>query len=290
MTNTSIILIADSGSTKTDWRLIDHSNKIHQFRSKGINPYFQTSEQIALSISTELLPIAKTHFTGNVPVEVFFYGAGCSNEEKCAIVKKGISSCLPSATIHVEHDLLAAARSLCGKEEGIAAILGTGSNSCHYDGVEIQKNSASLGYVLGDEGSGAFIGKQLIRCYLYKELPDDLEQLFFTQYKLTKDLILERVYGQPGPNTFLASFTPFLLRHISNPFAAKLVYESFAAFLDHHICKYEVAPRVKMHCTGSVGFYFGGILRKAAIDRKITVGTITESPIAGLTLYHLPEL
>ena len=283
-----MILIADSGSTKTDWRLIDEENKIHQFKTTGINPYFHSSESITEALTKELLPNIKFEIR-NLKFELFFYGAGCSSDEKCNIVKRGLQSCFSKPIIEVEHDLLAAARALCGHDKGIAAILGTGSNSCYYNGKDIIENVVSLGYVLGDEGSGAYMGKKLIQYYLYKELPEDLDKIFFEKYKLTKDEVLENVYKKPNPNRYLASFSPFLQHNLSHHFIAKLVYDSFSDFFEHHICKYAEHKQVKMHCTGSVGFYFANILRQVATDRAVAIDKITESPIAGLTLYHLNE-
>lgn len=285
ITSYRMILIADSGSTKTDWRLIDNNKKIHQYRTTGFNPFLQDTKQISEDLRRELVPKIDT----NKIKRIYFYGAGCSSSERVNIVAKAIKENFPRAAVDVEHDLLAAARALCGHNKGIAAILGTGSNSCYYDGNKIARNVGSLGFILGDEGSGAHLGKQLIRHYLYKELPSDLNQAFDNNYKLTRDEILESVYKNPLPNKFLASFSKFIKQNIKHPFANNLVYKSFELFFDKHICKYPERKKVNMHCVGSIGYFFADILQKVAMDKKVSTGIIIESPIAGLTLFHLEE-
>lgn len=286
-----MILIADSGSTKTDWRLVDDNKKIHQLSTTGFNPYFQDTEDISKELRENLLPAissALPGFTGN-DLEIFFYGAGCSSEAKCAIVHKAIKENFPSAAIEVDHDLLGAARAVCGREEGIASILGTGSNTCYYDGEKIVENVASLGFILGDEGSGAYIGKRFVQDFLNKEMPLAISQRFYERFKLTKEDILDAVYKQPRPNKFLASFSKFIYQNQKEQYIIDLVAQCFRDFFDKHICKYEKHKEVQMHCVGSVGFYYSNILRAVAVEKGVAVGRIIETPIAGLTLYHVGE-
>jgi glucosamine kinase len=280
-----MILIADSGSTKTDWRLIDADEKIHQYKTSGFNPYFQSTQEIAATLGKELLPQLENKHHENL--KVFYYGAGCSTEDKCSIVKNAIELNFPQATIEVDHDLLAAARALCGREAGIAAILGTGSNSCYYDGKNIAENTPNLGFFLGDEGSGGYLGKKLITAYMYKELPAELHEAFYHKYKLGKEEILDHIYKKPMPNKFCASFGMFLQHYINHPYVAKMIYDAFALFFDKHICKYPRHKEVPFHCVGSIGFYFGNILNEVARDKGIRMGRVLESPISGLTLYHI---
>ena len=283
-----MILIADSGSTKTDWRLIDENKQIHQFSTQGINPYFNTTKQIVSVLKMELVP--KLNFpTLNFELETYFYGAGCRVEDKKKIVELALSEVFSKSKIEINTDMLGAARSLCGKNSGIAAILGTGANTCYYDGKNIIENRTSAGYILGDEGSGAHIGKTFIQAFLNDELPKDLSERFVARFKLSKDDIIDAVYRQPMPNRFLASFSKFIYQNIKEQFIIDLVANCFNQFFDKHICKYEKHKEVKLSCTGSVAFYYSNILRAVALEKGVSIDTITETPIAGLTLYHLGE-
>lgn len=281
------LLIADSGSTKTDWRFADESGRLHQFHTEGYNPYYVAETYISASLRENLLPALEQ--LGEPVRQVFFYGAGCANSEKNALMRETLAGVFGAAEIDVQSDMLGAARALCGRREGIAAILGTGSNSCYYDGAQIVENRPSLGYTLGDEGSGADIGKQLVRAFLYGNLPAALTERFEKRFALDRAAILEKVYRQPFPNRFLASFSKFVYQNLNEQMMTDLVVSSFRAFFDTHICRYEKAKQVQLHCTGSVGFYFSNLLRRVAEEKGIALGTVTESPIAGLALYHLGE-
>ena len=283
-----MILIADSGSTKTDWRLIDEKKQIHQFSSQGINPYFQNTEQIDEILKMELLPVLKSIIQHPIS-NIFFYGAGCRVEDKKAIVLAALAKNFTGAKIAVHTDLLGAARSLCGSKPGIAAILGTGANTCYYDGENIAENRTSCGFILGDEGSGAHIGKTFIQAYLNDELPGDLSERFFGRFKLTKDDIIDAVYRQPMPNRFLASFSKFIYQNLKEQYIIDLVAGCFEQFFNKHICKYEKHKELKLSCTGSVAFYYSNILRAVAANKGVNIDTIVETPISGLTLFHLGE-
>ena len=283
-----MILIADSGSTKTDWRLIDENKQIQQFSTQGINPYFNTTEQIAGVLKSELLP--QLHFsTLDFELSTFFYGAGCRVEDKKRIVELALSEVFPKSKIEINTDMLGAAHSLCGKNAGIAAILGTGANTCYYDGSKIVENRTSAGFILGDEGSGAHIGKTFIQAFLNDELPKDIAERFVARFKLSKDDIIHAVYRQPMPNRFLASFSKFIYQNLKEQFIIDLVANCFHQFFDKHICRYERHKELKLSCTGSVAFYYSNILRAVALEKGVSIDTITETPIAGLTLYHLGE-
>jgi N-acetylglucosamine kinase-like BadF-type ATPase len=286
-----MILIADSGSTKTDWRLIDGQEKIRQMSTAGINPYFQSTEEIAASaIKGGLLPSFDAEKLDAAAVkEIFFYGAGCGAEAKKKTVEEALRSSFSKAQIVVETDMLGAARALCGKEPGIAAILGTGMNTCYYDGVNIIDNKPSLGYVLGDEGSGAHIGKAFIQAFLNKELPEAISKRFTERFSLSKEEILDHVYRQPYPNRFLASFSKFIYQNLKEQYIIDLVASCFHLFFEKHVCRYEKHKELQLSCTGSVAFYYSNILRAVAAEKGIALRTIVENPIAGLTLYHLGE-
>lgn len=274
------ILIADSGFTKTDWRLLTDNGKIEQARTLGINPYYQTEQEI-------LLVIQDLH--SQLPEridEIYYYGTGCSSTVNREKIARLLAKYYPSAKIDVNHDLLAAARSLCGNEEGIACILGTGTNSCFYNGEKITHNVPSLGWAIADEGGGTYLGKTLVTAYYRKDMPAHLRKLFKEKFELTKDGFLTKIYQEPMPGRFLASFAKFIGEHIQEPFLYKMVYDAFTVFIEKNVAKYEGYQKVPVHFTGSVAFYFSGILRKVAVDQGIHIKHITEHPIAGLTLFH----
>lgn len=281
-----MILVADSGSTKTDWRAVASNGTEKRYTTVGINPFHQRGDDIEGIIGNSELTELEDQVT-----KVFFYGAGCNYEDKIRIVHDSIAKIFNRAYIEVHHDLIAAARALCGRSEGITCIMGTGSNSCYYDGMNIARNRPSLGYVLGDEGSGAFIGKKFIQDYLYGKTPDSVLTKFEQEYPgLTIDKILDKVYSGYLPNRFLASFTEFIQTNISNPYLHGLVYECFYAFLDNHVCKYDNYKELPTHFVGSISFHFQDILKRVARDTGVKVGKIIKSPIDGLTHYHTQQV
>lgn len=276
-----MILIADSGASKTDWRIIGNNGAIEQAQSIGYNPYYQPIGQFETEIREVVLPQIKQPIS-----EIYYYGTGCSSDRNRQMIRDVLQRYFANAYIEIWHDLEAAARALCGREEGIACILGTGANSCYYDGKKIVANVTSLGYVLGDEGSGAWMGKRILGDYLRKDLPPKLWDQFKKRFPIDRDEILNRVYSQDMPSRFLGSFSHFIFQHLKEPYCYKLVYEGFNEFFEKNILKYDRAPELKVHFVGSVAFYFSDVLRQVASDKGITVKNILESPIAGLTLYH----
>lgn len=278
-----MILIADSGSTKTDWRIIDQDNQVMQAKTAGVNPFYQDKSKIQAELTQSLIPqIASSHEIS----EVYFYGAGCSTESNIALLSSSLQEIFPAAAVHINSDLLAAARAVCNREPGIVSILGTGSNSCFYDGNQIVASTPNLGFILGDEGSGAYMGKKLITAVLYNELPNHLLEKFTKKYNISRTDVMENIYQRPFPNRYLSSFTQFLFHNLKDPFVYRLVYESFELFFNKHLLKYENALQYKVHAVGSIGFYYSNILRQVANDKHLTLRNIMESPIAGLTLYH----
>lgn len=281
-----MILIADSGSTKTDWRLIDNAKNVHSYATQGLNPYFQTGDEIITTLQKEL--IAQLGEDGLTPNSfIYFYGAGCEAPAQKLILNNVFEKLFPSATIEVHSDMIAAARATCGNHPGIAAILGTGSNTCYYDGKQRVENVASLGYILGDEGSGAYIGKAFIQAYLNKELPQQLSEKFYAETGLGLNEILEAVYKKPLPNRFLASFTKFIHQNIHEQCIVELVTNCFEQFFDKHVCKYTQHKTIPLSCVGSVAFYFSELLHGVAAKKGVSINKILETPIAGLTDYHL---
>lgn len=282
-----MILIADSGSTKTAWRLITSEHKILQFNTQGIHPLLQNENEIRQNLQSLTSSIGFPD-----PKEVhtlFYYGTGCSNPERSRPVNLALKSIFPNAQITVESDLLGAARGLCGHQEAIACILGTGSNSCHFNGLHIISSRPSLGYILGDEGSGSWIGKNLLSAYLYGELPTSLSEKFKAEYSISKDEVIRKIYREPFANRYMASFSPFVYRNISESYMHRLVKEGFLAFFDKHISHYQI-KNLSINATGSIAFFYADIFREVCHELGYTIGTITESPIAGLTLYHLNEI
>lgn len=278
-----MILIADSGSTKTDWCVVENGVLVQQIFTKGTNPFFQSEEEISNEIATALLPELKTdEFDA-----VYFYGAGCGFPDKIEIVHRAISKQLKvKGNVEVATDMLAAARGLCGREAGIACIMGTGSNSCYYDGKNIVANVSPLGFILGDEGSGACLGKLMIGDLLKNQMTPELKEKFLKQFDLTPADIIDRVYRKPFPNRFLASLSPFLAQNINEPCVHELVLNSFKAFFKRNIMQYENYQNLKVNLIGSVAFYYKEVLAEAAEAMGIQLGTIIQSPMEGLIKYH----
>jgi N-acetylglucosamine kinase-like BadF-type ATPase len=276
-----MILIADSGSTKTQWCVADREKTAQRIFTAGINPYFQTSKEIRQDIETALFPSIK-----DFGIEaVYFYGAGCASPEKKQIIYEALSLFLP-ASIEVYSDLTGAARALCRQQPGIACILGTGSNSCLYNGRMIVGNVPPLGYILGDEGSGAALGKRFISDCLKNLLPRHLIDAFESQYKLTTADILERVYRQPFPNRYLASLARFLKENMHEPRIHELVYDEFRSFFARNVMQYANFEAYPVHFTGSVAFYFQPTLREAARSLSIRIERIEPTPMPDLLAYH----
>jgi len=280
-----MILIADSGGSKTDWRLLEADGTIDQAGTPGFNPYYQPIEDLKKNVHEVLLPRIKHPVT-----KIFFYGAGVSSMKNQLTIKSAFLEFFPEAHIEIGWDLLAAARALCGHEPGIACIMGTGSNSCLYDGQNIVGNVANLGWILADEGSGANIGRKFLVDYLREMMPEGLRKQFHERFPLTREEFLEKVYQQERPSAFLASFTKFIFQHLKEPYCYELVYNSFSEFYENNVMKYENYQKLKVHFTGSISFYFSDILRQVANDKGITVKNILEGPIAGLTLFHKKDL
>lgn len=273
-------LIADSGSTKVDWRAIHSDGSVQEIATAGINPFFQTEEQIVYELQQNLLPDISASVN-----EIHFYGAGVSSPEKVLVLQNCFRKVFPKARSNAYTDLLAAARALCGKKPGIAAILGTGANSCFYDGNEIVNNVPACGFILGDEGSGAVLGKKFISDYLKRQLPADLNSLFDQKYNLNYNSIIERVYRQPFPNRYLATFSVFLHQNKTNPYVSKLLKNSFEEFFTRNVMQYDY-KKYPVNLVGSVAFHYEDIIKDVAKGLGVKIGIILQSPIDGLAEYH----
>jgi len=277
-----MILIADSGSTKTTWCLLDKaSNKKKLVQTTGINPFYQDEATIIRALEKEFTKTVRDFEA------VYFYSAGCANPSISAIAHQALNHFFNTDAIKIESDLMAAAHALCGNSEGIACILGTGSNSCHYNGKEIVENVSPLGFILGDEGSGAVIGKKLLADILKNQLPNQIKEAFFNRYKTNNAEILENIYKKPFPNRYAASFTKFISEHKSDQSLQQLVVQSFDDFLTRNVLQYNKSKELPIHFTGSIAYYFRDLLEIALDKHQLQLGNIIKDPIDGLVDFHL---
>jgi N-acetylglucosamine kinase-like BadF-type ATPase len=288
-----MVLIADSGSTKVHWCLVTASGQCTDVLTDGINPVFQTEEQIRDCISNQLLPpIGKLLWAGTL-THVFFYGAGCTPEKK-VLVKQALESVFKKAEVSVESDMLGAARGLLGRQAGVACILGTGSGSCAYNGEAIEWCVPSLGFILGDEGSGAVLGKRLVGDLLKNQLDSpitndqspitNLKELFFEEYHTSMADIIDRVYKQPFPNRFLAKLSRFCADHLDDPRIHALVYDHFLQFIRRNLVQYKSEAPIGF--VGSIAYYYRPILEEAMQAEGLPLGTVLQDPIEGLKTFH----
>lgn len=276
-----MILIADSGSSKTHWVIIENNTVKQEIYTDGINPFYQSEMDIISLIESQVIPELET---GDIE-SIYFYGAGCSFPDKKILVSRALVRFFSNAIIEIQSDLLAAARSLFLHKKGIACILGTGSNSCYYDGKEIVQNISPLGFILGDEGSGAVLGKLLIADCLKNQVPSLITEQLLERYNLTPAQIMENVYKNPFPNRYLALFTPFILEHIEEPAIFNLVYDSFDAFFLRNVMQYSLED-ISVGFVGSIAHYFRDTLEIVASERGIHISEILQNPMLGLIKYH----
>lgn len=277
------VLIADSGSTKTDWVLLQGPKVVKWLKTIGFNPYFQTRDEISLELLNHLKPHLANELNGISAIH--YYGTGCSTLENCTLVRNCLELTLNVRNISVTHDLLAAARALCKNEWGIAGILGTGSNSCLYDGKNILENVPSTGYLWSDYGGGSQIGKFLIRDYFEGRMPADLRQAFEAA-GYNHEAILNNVYKNGVPGKYLASASLFISKHLDHPFAIKILTECFDSFFVEQIEKYTDSKKYKVHTVGSIGYYYKDLIAQIAKKHGYRIGTVLQSPMDGLIEYH----
>jgi N-acetylglucosamine kinase-like BadF-type ATPase len=278
-----MFLIADSGSTKTSWGIVRKDKNTDTCTTSGINPFLLEEDDIMRLLETEFT-LSREGIS-----EIRFYGAGCAFPDKNRILADVLSRYFGVAEIHVNSDLLAAAHSLCGKRPGIACIMGTGSNSCYYDGQEIVRNVSPLGYVLGDEGSGNALGKKLLSDILKNRLPEEIRHLFFNTYPVTTGEILDNIYRKPFPNRYLAQYAEFVAAHLDFPEIKTLASNSFREFFERNVMQYSEAAHLPVHFTGSIAFHFSEIIKKTAAEFGLTVGNISQKPMQGLIEYYIKE-
>ena len=278
-----MILVADSGSTKTEWWWYDTNYEIKKVATIGFNPYFINSEKIYDALFNTLLP----QIDFQAVQKIFFYGSGCSGKENCEIIYSVCRKAFPNAVkIEVHSDTLGAARALFGHNSGIAGILGTGSNSVYYNGSDIVEFIPSLGYIIADEGSGARFGTTLIREYFKNEMPEEIKIAFEKCYNPILSVILDAIYRKPHPNRFLASFCDFLSSNKNHPYIRSLIRNEFHAYFKYQVCKCPDYHQLTLSLVGSIAFFLSDLLREEANQMGIQVGIIHRSPIEGLIKFH----
>lgn len=274
-------IIADSGATKCEWCLVDGKKRKTLF-TIGISPYFLSAEEVEQIARKEIQQAWKKYQID----ELFFYGTGCKNPDNRKMITKALKKVFPQATVAVDHDLIGAAKALCGHSKGIACILGTGSNSCYFNGSKIVKNSPGLGYVLGDEGSGAYLGKKVIQHFLYETFDEDLRYRFDDKYKTSAVEILEHVYKQPLPNRYLASYALFLAENRGHFMIENIIEDGLNDFFFQHLCKYRESWKLPIHFAGGVAYAFQDVITSLCHSYEFELGRILKNPMEGLIEFH----
>jgi glucosamine kinase len=278
-----MLLIADSGSTKTDWRLVAADGQALAIQTDGFNPYYQNTQQIINTLRAQLLP----RLNEAVVTTVYYYGTGCTGPAVNPIIADALRDLLPDLqTVDVNSDMLGAARAAVGHQSGIVCILGTGANACCYNGTEIIRGIQSLGFWLGDEGSGGYLGKTLVRDFFQQRLPTDLHDAFQARYALDRATLLENAYQKPFPNRYFASFTTFLSDHLAHPYLDKLVTDAFTLFLTTYVSRFPEANQWPVHFVGSIAYYFADPLRRAVEQTGLTMGRVVKAPADELVDFY----
>jgi glucosamine kinase len=274
-------LIADSGATKAAWCLTN--GKVHKYlETKGISPFYLDAGQIQTLLQTELVPQLKEATIDSI----HYYGAGCGQPENAKLVQSALKKVFPKVPVSVDTDLTGAAKALCGHAKGVACILGTGSNSCVFNGKKITKNNPAPGYILGDEGSGAYLGKKVLQHFIYHTFDADMLERFQEQYKTDYSTILHQVYKEPMPNRYLASFTTFLTANRGHYMIENIIEDGLTDFFFTHLYKYREIWTQPVHFTGSIAWHFKDVLSTICHSLELQLGTIVQAPIKGLVSYH----
>lgn len=278
-----MLLVVDSGSTKADWVLTLSDKQTIPFRTSGINPFFLSEKDITkiFQNTPEIQPYA------DQIKEIYFFGAGCSSPDRREIISNALSKVFRNAFISVDVDIIASIYATCGSSEGICCILGTGSNISYFDGIKIHESKHGLGYILGDEGSGTYFGRQLITSFLYKTMPPELSDEFYTKYKINKESVIRQIYQQAAPNFYLASFAPFISDHIGHPFITDMLKKGFNEFVETNIKSYPEYKSRTCHFVGSLAYHFQDILKEVCQAKRIRVGKILKHPIEELSSFIL---
>ncbi|MFI5451957.1 N-acetylglucosamine kinase [Pedobacter sp. UC225_61] len=279
-----MILVADSGSSKTDWMAYSPNHTI-KFSTQGINPYFVNAQDVVkiLAKNKDISAYA------NMMKEVYFFGAGCSSPDKHEIISNGLSTFFPNAFISVDHDLIGSAYATCGDKKGLTCILGTGSNISYYDGTSVHAGNHGLGYVLGDEGSGTYFGRKVLVSYLYKRMPEELSKAFAKTFNVDKESVITNIYQKPFPNSYLAAFSRFMADHKEHSFIQQILKDGFQEFIDTNVKDYKAYKTLECNFVGSIAFYYQDELRAVFAENAIKVGKILQKPIEGIFEYILKK-
>lgn len=280
--NKNMRLIIDCGSTKADWVLLDNSKVLKRFKTEGFNPNYISEDSILNIINNE--SSYKEHIRSIS--EIFFYGSGCGNSNNCNKIESILKSIFINAKIYVTHDMMAACHAILGTKKGIACILGTGSNSCYYDGISITEHAVSLGYILGDEGSGSYIGKQILRDYFYNNMPNDLSQRFKEEYNISVTETINNIYHESQVSKYLASFAKFAYLNKEHEYINDLCSRCFDEFIDNFILRYEYAKENEIGFVGSIAYYFQDIIKQRLENKNLKLGKVVKEPIDGLIGFH----
>ena len=271
-------LIIDAGSTKMEWILMEGNEVKSRFTTEGFNPNYSDRQCLVETCHGASLP--------NEIQSIYYYGTGCGNEQNCQTIKEVFQSRFPHAEIHVTHDLMAACHAALGHESGIACILGTGSNACLYDGERITEKAVSLGYLVGDEGSGMHIGREVVRAYFYGFMPEELRMRFEVEYHLDLKAFVQRLYHEGQPSKYLATFAKFAGENQAHPFMHDLVKRCFNAFIEVFVIRDNASSSLKVSFIGSVAFHFQDILKESLADYGLAIGEIMQAPAEGLIRYY----
>ncbi len=279
-----MILVADSGSSKTDWLLTIPGQGEKQFRTAGLNPYFLTEKEIVKILQEQATDIIAHAADIN---EIYFFGAGCSSPDRHEIVSNAISQLFPKSYVSVDSDLLGCAYATCGHEKGLCCVLGTGSNISFFDGSDIHDGHHGLGFVLGDEGSGTWFGKALITDFLYSKMPHDISAKFNEAYHLDKEIVIKSVYQMPNANSYLASFSKFLSVIRASDYARDLLHRGMVEFVETNVKSYPQYHRYKCHFVGSIAYVFADELKAVCAENQVHLGKIIRQPIHDLMAFIL---
>ncbi len=276
-----LMLIGESGSTKTDWVLISSPTKTH-LTTIGLNPFIVDS-------ATVIETVDEHDFFSDIKnneIDIHFYGSGCSTPERNAIISSGLELCFPKANVTIYHDIQAAVHATCNGTPGIVGIIGTGSNCVYFDGKEIDYGHLSPGYLLGDEGAGSSIGKIFLRDVLYEIAPSDILESFRETYKLSPAKLIDEVYNSPLHNAYIASYVKFLGKHATHHYTEELIYKCFAKFVKFHVAQFPNAFAAPLHLVGSIAFHFEDIITDVLDEWKIEKGLILKSPLESIIDFH----
>ena len=278
-----MIAIVDGGSTKCDWVILENSGKISQkTESIGFNPNIINADLIPQEIEKN----PHLFLIKNQLDYIYFYGSGCGTVENALLVETQLQKVFPYAKVTVKEDLTAAAYAAYNGKPAIVCILGTGSNSCYFDGESIRRDLPSLGFLIGDEGSGSALGKHLVRRFFMKKLPQDLHQEFVETYHLTIEDAIKNMYHNPRANAYLAEFNKFVVQRKQHPYFQNMVFDEMKNFFEYQVLPYEEAREAEINFIGSIAYYYEDVLRAAAAELNLTVGHIVQKPIESLVEYH----